>query len=58
MARELWIAGCLVLIFEGLVLAAIPQRWQRIMQEAAKLDPQRLRLAGIGAMLLGWLGLL
>ncbi len=55
MARELWIAGCLVLIFEGLVLAAMPQRWQRMMHEMAKIDPQRLRIAGIGAMLIGWL---
>ena len=55
MAREFWIAACLVLIFEGVVLAAIPKRWQRLMVELTKVDPQRLRAVGIGAMLLGYL---
>jgi uncharacterized protein YjeT (DUF2065 family) len=53
MADELWIAGCLVLVFEGLVLAAIPRQWQRMMLDLAQVDPRYLRTGGIVAMIVG-----
>lgn len=54
--ETLWIAGCLVFVFEGLVLALIPGHWQKWVAEAAKQDPGVLRWIGIGAMLIGWFG--
>jgi uncharacterized protein YjeT (DUF2065 family) len=53
----LWVAGCLVFVFEGLVLAAMPQGWQRLMKQMADIDPARLRWFGIGAMLVGLVGI-
>ncbi len=53
MADELWVAGCLILIIEGLILAAIPSAWQRMMLQLASIDPKQLRTGGIVAMVVG-----
>ncbi|MDZ4812570.1 MAG: DUF2065 domain-containing protein [Pseudomonadota bacterium] len=53
MSDEIWVAGCLILVIEGLLLAAIPVSWQRVMLELASVDPKRLRIGGIVAMLVG-----
>ena len=53
----LWIAGCLVFVFEGLMLAAMPASWQKMMRYLATLDPARLRWIGIGTMLVGLVGI-
>ncbi|MEO7065724.1 MAG: DUF2065 family protein [Rhodanobacter sp.] len=55
MLHELALAFCLVLIIEGLVLFAMPRGWQAMVREALKLAPQRLRLFGAGAVLVGLL---
>lgn len=57
MADEFWIAGCLVLVIEGLILAAMPASWQRLMLELATIDPQKLRTGGIVTMIVGLVGL-
>ena len=53
MSEQLWVAGCLVLIIEGLILAAMPAAWQRLMLELATIEPQKLRTGGIVAMIVG-----
>ena len=53
----LWVAGCLVFVFEGLMLAAMPAGWQKMMSQMATLDPAKLRLIGVGAMLVGLVGI-
>jgi len=53
MADELWVAGCLVLVIEGLVLAAFPAAWQQAMMRLIQLPPRQLRTGGIVAMLIG-----
>ncbi len=53
----LWIAGCLVFVFEGLMLAAMPAGWQKMMSQLATVDPKRLRWIGVVAMLVGLLGI-
>lgn len=55
MSEELWVAGCLILVIEGLILAAVPRGWQRMMLELATVPPSRLRAGGIVAMVLGLL---
>ncbi len=53
----LWIAGCLVFVFEGLMLAAMPASWQKMMSQMATFDPARLRWIGVAAMLVGLVGI-
>lgn len=53
----LWVAGCLVFVFEGLMLAAMPQSWQKMMSQMATFDPARLRWIGVTGMLIGLLGI-
>lgn len=53
MAREVWAALCLVLVIEGLMLLAAPRGWQRMVEQAAQLDPSVLRKAGAVAMVIG-----
>ena len=53
----LWVAGCLVFVFEGLMLAAMPVSWQKLMSQMSTIDPVRLRWIGVGAMLFGLLGI-
>ena len=53
MSEQIGVACCLVLIIEGLILAAMPAAWQRMMLQLATVDPARLRNGGIAAMLVG-----
>lgn len=55
MPHEVWLACCLVLVLEGLLLALLPATWQRMMAELSRVDPRRLRLGGIAAMVVGML---
>lgn len=57
LSDTLWVAGCLVFVFEGLMLAAMPASWQKMMSQMATLDPARLRWIGIGTMLVGLVGI-
>ena len=53
MPKEIAIALCLVAVFEGLVLFAMPRGWQRMAAELAQADPRRLRIYGGVAMIVG-----
>lgn len=55
MPQEIWIALCLVVVFEGLLLFAAPQAWQRMAQELSQADPKRLRAGGGIAVIVGLL---
>lgn len=53
MANDLLTALALVLIIEGLLPGLAPSAWMKVMRDAAKLGPQRIRVAGIISMLSG-----
>ena len=53
MPKEIQLALCLVVVFEGLVLFAAPNAWQRMAAELAQWEPKRLRLYGGVAVIVG-----
>lgn len=53
MWRELLIAFALVLIIEGIMPFLYPQRWQRMVEVLAQMDPSTMRKAGLTSMILG-----
>ena len=56
-ADVFWVAGCLVFVIEGLMLAAMPASWQKMMNQLATMDPAQLRWIGVAAMLIGLVGI-
>lgn len=55
MPTEIWIALCLVLVFEGLFLFAAPAAWQRMARDLVEMPPRRLRIGGAIAAVIGLL---
>lgn len=55
MGHELAIAGCLVLVFEGLLPFISPKRWRAMVATVATLEDRALRGAGFFCMMLGTL---
>lgn len=55
MGHELAIAGCLVLVFEGLIPFISPKRWRSMVATMATLDDRALRAAGLFCMMSGTL---
>ena len=53
MGNDLLTALALVLIIEGLLPGIAPSTWMKVMNDAAKMGPQGLRIAGITSMLAG-----
>ena len=53
MGSDLLTALALVLIIEGLLPGIAPSTWLKVMQDAAKMGPQGIRIAGIISMLSG-----
>jgi hypothetical protein len=53
MPKEIMIALCLVVIFEGLMLFAAPRLWQRMAADLAQSDPRKLRTFGGIAIIVG-----
>jgi uncharacterized protein YjeT (DUF2065 family) len=53
MPNEIWIALCLVLVFEGLFLFAAPEAWQRMARELIEMPPRQLRAGGAIAAVIG-----
>jgi len=53
MGEDLLTALALVLIIEGLLPGLAPSKWMKVMQDAAKMGPQGIRLAGIISMVSG-----
>lgn len=56
-AHDLAAALCLVLVIEGLIVFAVPRGWQKMVEEAARMDPRTLRLIGAGAVIVGLVAL-
>ncbi len=55
MPNEIWVALCLVLVFEGLFLFAAPEAWQRMARELTEMPPRQLRAGGAIAAVIGLL---
>ncbi len=53
--RELYAALCLVFVIEGLVLLVAPRGWQKMVEQAARMDPRILRVCGGVAVVAGLL---
>lgn len=49
--EELWSALCLVAVFEGLLLFAVPNAWRRAAEQLHAMPDRRLRL--LGAVVVG-----
>lgn len=50
---DLLVAVALVLVFEGLLWAAVPQLGMKLLAAAAQTPEQTLRAAGVAAVLVG-----
>jgi uncharacterized protein YjeT (DUF2065 family) len=57
MSSAIWTAFALVLLFEGLPLLLVPDRWRNIMRQVSSLADGQLRFFGL-LMVLSALGLL
>lgn len=55
MWQDLLTALALVLIIEGIMPFLAPQRWQRMVEVLAELDPATMRRAGFASMMAGLL---
>ncbi len=53
MPKEIAIALCLVVVFEGLFLFAAPRAWQRMAADLSQQEPRRLRAYGGIAIIVG-----
>lgn len=51
--QSLLVAGCLMLIVEGIMPFLYPQRWRRMVTVLAQMNDGRMRALGLGSMLLG-----
>lgn len=51
----LWLAGGLLLVFEGLMPALNPAAWRRMFEQLLQLPDEQIRLAGLASMVLGLL---
>lgn len=54
---DLGAALCLLLVLEGLLPFANPQGWKNTLRQLTELDDRTLRWIGLGAILLGLIGL-
>jgi len=57
MHPDLWAALCLMVLFEGLLLFAAPEAWKRVMLQALRQPPLRLRTIGGLLVIVGLVGL-
>ncbi len=55
--HELYAALCLVAVIEGMMLLAAPRGWQKMVEQAARMDPRVLRACGGVAVAGGLLAL-
>ena len=53
MSQEVLIAGCLVLVIEGMLPFLFPQQWREVMSRLIALDNRSLRIMGLSSMLMG-----
>ncbi len=55
MWQELAVAFSLVLVIEGVLPFLSPRQWRKAMFNTLQLDDHKLRLMGLGSMLVGLL---
>lgn len=53
MWHDLGVALCLVMVIEGLLPFASPERWRMAMQTMGQMDNRSLRIMGLVSMLIG-----
>ena len=53
MSQEVLIAGCLVLVIEGILPFLVPEQWRAAMRQVIELDDRSLRIMGLSSMLIG-----
>jgi len=51
--HELVVAACLMLVLEGIMPFAAPQRWRKLIEYAARTDDRSMRIMGLACMLVG-----
>ena len=51
--HELWIAFCLLLVIEGVILFLYPQRWRQLVAQLAQISDSNLRMVGFISMIAG-----
>lgn len=51
--HELLVAGCLVLVLEGVMPFVAPQRWRKMIEYTARMDDRGMRGMGLAMMLAG-----
>lgn len=51
--HELLVAGCIVLVVEGLMPFISPKGWKSMMIKAISMSDSSLRIVGLASMLLG-----
>jgi uncharacterized protein YjeT (DUF2065 family) len=53
MWQQLAITACLMLVLEGILPFLYPARWRKAVSAMAAVDDHKLRLMGLGSMILG-----
>lgn len=53
MSQEVLIAGCLVLVIEGILPFLAPKQWRNAISKVIELDDRSLRYMGLTCMLIG-----
>lgn len=51
--HEMLVAGCLMLVLEGIMPFVAPQRWRKLIEYAARTDDRSMRMMGLACMLVG-----
>jgi uncharacterized protein YjeT (DUF2065 family) len=51
--HELLVAGCLMMVLEGIMPFVAPQRWRKLIEYAARTDDRSMRMMGLACMLIG-----
>jgi uncharacterized protein YjeT (DUF2065 family) len=53
MWQQLAVTMCLMLVLEGILPFLYPSRWRKAVSSLAAVDDNRLRMMGLGSMILG-----
>jgi len=53
MWHELAVAGCLMLVLEGIIPVLAPQRWRKMLLMLDQIDDNTMRFMGLTSMLIG-----
>ena len=53
MWHELAVAGCLMLVIEGIIPFISPGRWRKMLLMLDQIDDNTMRIIGLGSMLTG-----